>query len=346
MAAMVDAICKELHLRQAYVEHQQIETIYFGGGTPSLVPAALLRKILDKIYHCFQVADTAEITLEANPDDIHPQALVSWRAMGVNRLSVGIQSFDQDELSWMNRAHSASQAQDCIPLIKQSGFTNFSIDLIYGSPLLSDEQLSKNIAIAVDHQVPHIAAYALTVEPQTALAHFVEKGKSAATDPEKQVRQSNILMQQLEDAGYEHYEISNFAKPGFRSQHNSSYWMGKHYLGLGPGAHSFNGYSRQWNISNNNLYVQSIERGDIPAEVEMLTATQQLNEYIMTSLRTAEGLSLQKAGTWGEHQTARIMRMAEPFIKDGRVIHQSDVLILSRSGKSWADGIAAALFED
>ena len=346
MEAVVDAICKELYLRKAYLKAQQIETIYFGGGTPSLVPLAALERILNKIHHYFQVKHTAEITLEANPDDIHPDALGGWQAMGFNRLSVGIQSFDEEELTWMNRAHSASQAKNCIPLIQQSGFTNFSIDLIYGSPILTDEQLIKNIAMAVGHQVPHIAAYALTVEPQTALAHFVEKGKSATTDPEKQVRQSNLLMQQLEDAGYEHYEISNFAKPGFRSQHNSSYWMGKHYLGLGPGAHSFNGNSRQWNISNNSLYIQAIERGDIPAEVEMLTAIQQLNEYIMTSLRTAEGLSLQKAALWGDDQVIRILSLAQPFIKDGRLLHKADALILSRSGKSWADGIAAALFQD
>lgn len=346
MDAMMHAIAKELHLRKLYLQDQPIETIYFGGGTPSLVPAELLKELMEQMHALFQVDTAAEITLEANPDDITPESLAAWQQLGVNRLSVGIQSFDADELLWMNRAHTASQAQDCIPMIQASGFTNFSIDFIYGSPILTDAQLIDNIAIAIKHKVPHIAAYALTVEPQTALAHFVEKGKAAGTDAEKQVRQSNILMQAMEDAGYEHYEISNFAMPGFRSQHNSSYWMSKHYLGVGPGAHSFNGHSRQWNISNNALYIQSIELGEIPAEIENLTPAQQLNEYIMTSLRTMEGLSLLKVKEWGEHQAERIIKTAKPFIMDGRLIQQPTALVLSRSGKSWADGIAAALFED
>lgn len=346
MDAMIHAICKELSLQKAYLQDQLIETIYFGGGTPSLVSSELLSHILVHIHREFQVHHAAEITLEANPDDIKPETLQAWRTIGMNRLSVGIQSFDPDELVWMNRAHTASQAHACIPMIQESGFTNFSVDLIYGSPMLSDEQLATNIAIAVKHEVPHIAAYALTIEPQTALAHFVAKGKSAATDAEKQVHQSNILMQAMEDAGYEHYEISNFAKPGFRSQHNSSYWMGKHYLGIGPGAHSFNGLSRQWNVSNNALYLQSIELGEIPAETEHLTPTQQLNEYIMTSLRTIEGLSLAKINTWGISQAENIMEAAKPFIADGRLIQHEQALILSRNGKSWADAIAAALFQD
>lgn len=346
MDAMIHAICKELNLRKVYLQDQPVETIYFGGGTPSLVSAELLSQILVHIHQEFQVHHAAEITLEANPDDINPEVLQSWRTIGINRLSVGIQSFDPDELMWMNRAHTASQAHACIPMIQESGFSNFSIDLIYGSPMLSDGQLATNIAIAVKHEVPHIAAYALTIEPQTALAHFVAKGKSAATDAEKQVHQSNILMQALEDAGYEHYEISNFAKPGFRSRHNSSYWMGKHYLGVGPGAHSFNGHSRQWNIANNALYIQSIELGEIPEETEHLTPTQQLNEYIMTSLRTIEGLSLAKLETWGSDHAQSVKNAAIPFLADGRLIQHQQALILSRSGKSWADGIAAALFQD
>jgi oxygen-independent coproporphyrinogen-3 oxidase len=346
MDAMIHAICKELNLRKVYLQDQPVESIYFGGGTPSLVSAELLSQILVHIHQEFQVHHAAEITLEANPDDINPEALQSWRTIGINRLSVGIQSFDPDELMWMNRAHTASQAHACIPMIQESGFSNFSIDLIYGSPMLSDGQLATNIAIAVKHEVPHIAAYALTIEPQTALAHFVAKGKSAATDAEKQVHQSNILMQALEDAGYEHYEISNFAKPGFRSRHNSSYWMGKHYLGVGPGAHSFNGHSRQWNIANNALYLQSIELGEIPEETEHLTPTQQLNEYIMTSLRTIEGLSLAKLETWGSDHAQSVKNAAIPFLADGRLIQHQQALILSRSGKSWADGIAAALFQD
>lgn len=346
MDAMMQSIGKELYLRKAYLQEQPIETIYFGGGTPSLVPTALLKQILEEIYQLFEVDANAEITLEANPDDIGMDALQTWRQLGINRLSVGIQSFDANELLWMNRAHTASQAHECIPLIKASGFTNYSIDLIYGSPILTDAQLKENIAIAIKHEVPHIAAYALTVEPQTALAHFVEKGKAAPTDAEKQVRQSNILMQALEDGGYEHYEISNFAKPSFRSRHNSSYWMSKHYLGVGPGAHSFNGNSRQWNVSNNALYIQSLELGEIPAEIETLSPAQQLNEYIMTSLRTMEGLSLVRVSEWGAQEAQRILNAAKPFILDGRLIQQPTSLVLSRSGKSWADGVAAALFQD
>ncbi|CAN5679255.1 radical SAM family heme chaperone HemW [soil metagenome] len=341
---MVNAICKEAELRRTYI-NEPVTTIYFGGGTPSLLDTEDLRLLIEEFQKLFTIDEGAEITLEANPDDIIEEKLLAWKAIGINRLSIGVQSFFGEDLQWMNRAHNAAQALHSIQLVQQHGFDNITIDLIYGTPTLTDEKWKRNVEKAFELNVPHLSCYALTVEPKTALEKMIASNKIAAVDPEKQCRQFELLMDWVAALGYEHYEISNFAKPGFRSKHNSSYWQGKSYLGLGPSAHSFNGSSRQWNVANNALYLKSIEQGVVPFEIEDLTTTQQLNEYIMTSLRTIEGLKLAVIKEkWSNDKVASIQQTARKFIDQKMMIMENDQLILTRKGKLFADGIAAELF--
>lgn len=345
---MIAAIVKEIELSNFYpIDGNRIETIYFGGGTPSILGSGELQIILDAVHNKFTVAGQAEITLEANPDDITPQKLLQWKAVGINRLSTGIQSFSEEELAWMNRAHTAADALNCIDQIKAAGFSDFSIDLIYGSPLLSNENWKRNVWTVIEKEIPHISCYALTVEPQTALDKMIVQKKKTAVDPEKQAEQFILLMDWLAQAGYEHYEISNFAKPGMRSRHNSSYWEGKHYYGFGPSAHSFDGVSRKWNIANNALYIQSLQQNSIPFEQETLTTTQHLNEYIMTSLRTKEGTSLDKVTTSsGKRIAAQLLQKSDKWQSGGKIMLKETSLVLTREGKLFADGIAADLFFD
>jgi oxygen-independent coproporphyrinogen-3 oxidase len=341
---MVKAICNEAVLRRDYL-NEPVETIYFGGGTPSLMEIHDLRLQIDTTRRLFIVDNNAEITLETNPDDITTAKLHGWKDAGINRLSIGVQSFVEEDLLWMNRAHSAAQALESIQLAQEAGFENITIDLIYGTPTLSDEQWEQNVQKAISLNIPHLSCYALTVESKTALDKMIAQKKLPPVDPEKQSRHFELLMQWMQAAGYEHYEISNFAKPGMRSRHNSSYWQGKPYLGLGPSAHSFNGSSRQWNIANNALYIKSIETGVISFEIEVLTPTQQLNEYIMTSLRTMEGLSLKRvAQDWGNAAASSIKNEADRFITAGTAMLQNSHLILTSKGRLFADGIAADLF--
>jgi len=345
MPATIQAIAKEAALRKDYVS-EKIETIYFGGGTPSLLTTNDLMFIIQKIKALFIVDEEAEITLEANPDDIHAEKLIVWKQAGINRLSIGIQSFAAADLQWMNRAHNSEQALNCVQLAMAHGFNNITIDLIYGGPTLSYEQWQKNVQTALMLNVPHLSCYALTVEPKTALATMIHQQKKETIDADKQARHFELLMQWMGTAGYEHYEISNFAKPGYRSKHNSSYWKGRHYLGLGPSAHSFNGVSREWNIANNALYINSINQNILPAEIETLTPLQQLNEYIMTSLRTIEGLSFHHTKTyWGEEKTATIIKGAAKWIQSNNLILENDFLRLTKQGKLLADGIASDLFQ-
>lgn len=344
IAPMSDAIIKEIKLRKDYLS-EPIQTIYFGGGTPSILPQGDLERMLSAIHQYFAVAADAEITMEANPDDITNERLTNWKNAGVNRLSIGIQSFFEEDLVWMNRAHNATQALECITMAQACGITNITIDLIYGTPTLTDEKWQANVARAIELGVPHLSCYALTVEPKTALETMIAQHKLEDVDPEKQGRHFELLMQWLSDAGYEHYEISNFAKPGFRSQHNSSYWTGAHYLGIGPSAHSFNGGSRQWNIANNALYLQSLEKDEVPAEIEDLTPVQQLNEYIMTSLRTREGLSLDKVLVhWGKDIATSLDSLVGVYVTEGKMVRENNHLVLTPSGKLFADGIASDLF--
>lgn len=342
---MINAIIKEATINKNYLT-QAIETIYFGGGTPSLCNANDIEKIILHLKELFEVKENVEITIETNPDDISEEKLISWKLAGINRLSMGIQSFADEDLQWMNRAHNSKQSVESIELI-QKHFDNLTIDLIYGTPTLSNEQWLKNIDIAIAYNIPHISCYALTVEPKTALDKLIEKKKLANVDADKQAHHFELLIDKLNDAGYQHYEISNFAKSGFRSKHNSSYWQGKHYLGLGPSAHSYNGNSRQWNIANNALYLKSIEQNTIPFEIEILTNEQQLNEYIMTALRTIEGISLNYVQEkFGEKEKENLLIRAEVFVKNNSLTIYNQFVQLTSKSKFLADGIAADLFVD
>lgn len=265
----------------------------------------------------------------------------NWHKPVKHRYSI----FFQQDLAWMNRAHNDKQAINCLTLAQKAGFNNMTIDLIYGTPTLSDETWEKNVKRAIALQIPHLSCYALTVEPKTALDKLIKQKKLADVDTEKQARHFEMLMQWMKEAGYEHYEISNFAKPGFRSKHNSSYWQGKFYLGLGPSAHSFNGSSRQWNAANNALYIQSLAKGLLPFEIEVLTREQQLNEYIMTSLRTIEGISLQRVEeNFGKDKFEYLIKTAEPHLNHLHLVLDNDFLKTTTEGKLLADGIAADLF--
>lgn len=327
------------------VGQEIISTVYFGGGTPSILNFDELKIIFAALHERFLFAVDAEITLEANPDDIAAGKLEDWKKLGINRLSVGIQSFVDDDLIWMNRAHTAAESIACIDLINAAGFTNFSVDLIYGSPVLSDADWKRNVDIVIKKNIPHISCYALTVEPKTALEKMIVLQKKQPVDAEKQARQFLLLMDWMESAGYEHYEISNFAKPGFRSKHNSSYWQGESYYAFGPAAHAFDGKSRRWNIANNALYIQSLQQGVIPFEEEILTETQQLNEYIMTSLRTMEGLDLDHVSKiFGAEKSSAIAVAGNKYINTGKLKTANRKIILTREGKLFADGIAADLF--
>jgi oxygen-independent coproporphyrinogen III oxidase len=344
LPAMLAAMEKELQLQKDYIQGP-LDTIYLGGGTPSLVPIELLDSLFNAIRTQFQIVDGAEISIETNPDDINPTSLSAWKALGINRLSIGIQSFVDADLQWMNRAHHAQQAIDSIRLAKQAGFDNLTIDLIYGTPTLSDEAWKANVDLAIAAGISHLSCYALTVEPKTGLEKMIEKKQIEAVDPEKQARHFSLLMQWMEEAGFEHYEISNFALPGHRSKHNSSYWSGASYLGIGPSAHSFNGTSRQWNLANNSLYIQSLNKETLPFELETLTAEQQLNEYIMTALRTMEGLNLNRVSDlWGQEKTAQILLESKKYIARGDAYLKDHALILTKAGRLLADGIASDLF--
>lgn len=344
---MPEAIVKEITLTASFIteEKEIISTLYFGGGTPSILNMDELKLIFDALHKRFVFAEDIEITLEANPDDITDIKLKEWRTMGINRLSVGIQSFAEAELVWMNRAHTAAESLLCIDKISEAGFSNYSVDLIYGSPLLSDDIWKRNVDIVIEKNIPHISCYALTVEPKTALDKMIAQHKKENVDAEKQARQFLLLMDWMEQAGYEHYEISNYAKPGLRSKHNSSYWSGEPYYAFGPAAHAFDGKRRRWNIANNSLYIQSLHNNIIPFEEEVLTKTQQLNEYIMTSLRTMEGLDLDHVSTvFGEKESLRIKAAANKYETSGKLKIPNGKLILTREGKLFADGIAADLF--
>ena len=345
---MVLAICREIDLQQDFFEDPNlvIETIYFGGGTPSLLPADATAQILTTIKQHFKVDVHAEITLEANPDDISLQKLLAFKSIGINRLSMGVQSFIDEDLIWMNRAHRSAAAVDAIKIAKEVGITNISIDLIYGIPTLKDENWIQNIDTAVALEVQHLSCYALTVEPKTALSALIQKGEKEDIDTAKQAAHFDILTERTMQAGYEQYEFSNFSLPGFRSKHNTSYWQQKKYLGIGPSAHSFTGNTRQWNIANNALYINSIENNTVPFESEILSERTQYNEYMMTSLRTIEGCSynyvLEK---FGESALARTKKVAAHFIQKGQLLEQNNNLKVTQQGKFFLDGIAADFFE-
>ncbi|MEI6949471.1 radical SAM family heme chaperone HemW [Paraflavisolibacter sp. H34] len=344
---LVGALLHETGLQQHFLEGASVSTIYFGGGTPSLLDVGDCRRLLDRIRQTFPVAADAEITLEANPDDITADKLAGWGEAGINRLSIGIQSFFEEELRWMNRAHNAGQARRCIELSQEAGFHNLSIDLIYGSPLLSDDMWAQNVSTALGYGVPHLSCYALTVEEKTPLHQQIIRHRKEDVDADKQARQFLQLMHRLKEGGYEHYEVSNFARPGFRSRHNSSYWKGEKYLGLGPSAHSYDGLKRQWNIANNTRYIHSIVQGVLPTEAEVLTPVQQLNEYIMIALRTMEGMDLERIrSSWGTAQAAATEQRLARYQAAGLLTRTGSRVQLTEEGMLRADGIASDLFQE
>ena len=337
---LLNALLKEIELQQDFPGLNKINSLYFGGGTPSLLENSEILDLISRIKKYFDLQPGAEITLEANPDDITEEKLQGWKSAGINRLSIGIQSFFEEDLRWMNRAHNAVQAETALQLALQY-FDNITIDLIYGTPGLTDERWKINVDRAIAAGVPHLSCYALTVEPKTPLDKLIRKEQYENVNPDQQSAQFLLLMDWLEAAGYEHYEISNFAKPGRRSRHNSSYWQNQPYLGLGPSAHSFTGTERQWNIANNNTYITALEENRIPFEKEVLTETQRLNEYIMTSLRTMEGLNL---ALIPEASRLIIEKGAGKFLDNGLLIRVNESLMLTKEGKLLADGIASDLF--
>jgi oxygen-independent coproporphyrinogen-3 oxidase len=342
---MLQALRKEIDLRKNYLAAEKIETIYFGGGTPSLLSADELQALIGAITDLFEVSPAVEITLEANPDDLNPQKVRELRQTLINRFSIGIQSFFEEDLKWMNRAHSAGEAQSSIKRVQDAGFENITADLIYGYPLLSKAKWEYNIQQLIELHIPHISSYSMTVEPATALSSFIKKGEQKPMDEGQSAAQFLILMEQLIEAGFEHYEISNFAKPGSHSKHNSNYWEGVPYLGIGPSAHSFNGESRQWNISNNSKYIDQIGLKKIPAETEVLSTENRINEYIMTSLRTSKGMSLQKiTERFGSDYSNEVRDGLEPFADKNWINLKDQIVTLTTDGKLFADHIASELF--
>ncbi len=341
---LTKAIVKEIELSKDYLDGEVIETIYFGGGTPSLLTDDEIKSILDAIYHFHPKINLQELTLEANPDDLTQEKineLLSLRPYGLNRLSIGVQSFHEADLIYMNRAHSAEEASSAIKRAQDSGFDNLTIDLIYGTPGMNDDQWIENIQSAIGLDIPHISSYALTVEPKTYLDKHIKSGKARPVDEAQTVRQFDILMNRMAEQKYDQYEISNFAKPGHYAIHNTNYWLGKKYLGLGPSAHSYDSHSRRWNVANNLNYIKGINDSVIPAEIEILNPTQQANELIMTSLRTIWGLNLDRLKSEShKSQILESLKNIDPLF----YIFDNSVLKLTQKGKHYADRIASDLF--
>lgn len=341
---MLDAILHEIELQEDYLKGEEVSTIYFGGGTPSLLSADEVLKILEKINQFHKISTQAEITLEANPDDLTADKIQTLKETPINRFSIGVQSFHAVDLKFMNRAHNAEEALKCIKEAQDAGFTNLTIDLIYGTPTMNDTAWRENLATAFDLNIPHLSSYALTVEPNTALDHFVKKGKVKPMDEEQAARQFELLVEQTERQGYEHYEISNFAKPNSRAVHNSNYWLGKSYLGIGPSAHSFNGTSRQWNIAHNMQYIKALEGNEIPYEIEHLSRDDQYNEYVMTGLRTTWGVSLERIRSFGKKYEQNFLKSISKYLENNLAEEIDGNYILTKAGKFKADGIASELF--
>jgi oxygen-independent coproporphyrinogen-3 oxidase len=342
--AFIEALIKEMVLRKDYLQGQQVETVYFGGGTPSMLEAVEIRRIWEHLNQQFTITDGAEITLEANPDDLTAAKVQELRQTPVTRFSIGIQSFHEADLLYMNRAHNAAEAEACVKLAQDAGFDNITIDLIYGGPTLSDEGWQQNMIRTFALGIPHFSAYCLTVEPKTALADMVKKKKVADVDDAKAARHFSMLMEAVPAAGYEHYEISNFALPGRYSKHNSNYWKGAHYLGLGPSAHSFNGTSRSWNVANNAKYIKALTDNQLPLETEQLSLADQYNEYLMTSLRTMWGADMGYIEkNFGLEKRTQLLGEIGGF--NGKLLLNLDKLTLANEGKLMADSIISELFD-
>ena len=343
--ALLEALHKEASLQQHYLLDEAVETIYFGGGTPSLLQTAEIADILTHLGKLFQVTPQAEITLEANPDDLTEEKLLSLRQAGINRLSIGIQTFAEPVLQGLNRAHNAEQARACVPLARAAGFDNISIDLMYGLPGQTNELWRQDLDLALALRPEHLSAYCLTIEPQTAFGRWTAKGQ--LKPPGEEVGEAHYLMltEALQQAGYEHYEVSNFCLPGYHSRHNTAYWLQKRYLGLGPGAHSYNLQSRQYNIRNNALYIKKLQQGEMPNDSEALSRQDHINEYLMTGLRTSWGIDLQYLEKQWEHNLLQEhQRYLEEMQEKKQARIEDNRLILTEEGRLLADEITARLF--
>ncbi|WP_234735652.1 radical SAM family heme chaperone HemW [Tellurirhabdus bombi] len=341
---LVDALCKELTLQKDYLGTNQLETIYFGGGTPSLLTEKELAQIFETIHRFFSVKAGAEITLEANPDDLQPSQLSMLRQY-VNRLSIGIQSFHEPHLRFMNRAHSATEAESCVRLAQDAGFDNLTIDLIYGVPAPDHDIWQRNLEKAIQLNIPHISSYCLTIEPDTAFGRWQQKGRLQVPEDSFAAEEFTMLVDALTTNGYEHYEISNFAKPGWEARHNSSYWKRRSYLGIGPSAHSYNGSSRQYNIANNARYLRALDQGELPCDREILTVADQVNEYLLTGLRTKWGCQVAELNQllnadFAQQQQKEIASLQQK----GWLMLKDNQLLLTTAGKLFADRVAAELF--
>jgi len=342
--AMLIALHKEIELRKAEFKNETVETIYFGGGTPSVLSATEINALIASVYKNYTVSENPEITLEANPDDLSIEKIEEISASKVNRLSIGIQSFFEEDLKLMNRAHNAAEAENCITEASKY-FDNISIDLIYGIPVMSNERWLQNINKALSYNLPHISSYALTVEPKTALEKFITTGKvKPVTDSVSQEHHS-ILVSELEKAGYINYEFSNFGKPDYFSRNNTAYWQGKKYLGIGPSAHSFNGKNRSWNINNNPKYIKALSENRFPSETEKLSVADRYNEYVMTGLRTIWGVSLEEVEqNFGKRYADYLQKESALKIENGLLKLENNVLLITTKGKFLSDGIASDLF--
>ena len=346
--AFREALCNEIVARKDYLHGEKVETVYFGGGTPSILSIDELKSIMALLHDVFEIDPQAEVTLEANPDTLSPEYLKGLGSIGVNRLSIGIQSFFDDDLKYLSRRHDAVHARQCVQLAKDVGFNNISIDLIYGLPTSNAEQWHRNLDLFFELEIPHLSAYALTLEPNSILTKQIEKGKALPVNEEDAVRDYDILCRRAAENGYLHYEISNFCKPGKHSRHNSSYWFGIPYAGFGPSAHSFDGTSRQWNVSNVDKYV--IARSEATKqstfiEKETLSPEQIYDEYVMLRLRTMWGIDLKyMKREMGERFSSYCERQAEPLVAQGRLSQTREFLYLNDSQMLFADGVAEALF--
>ena len=342
---MIDCLEKEIILRKNYLQEDVIETIYFGGGTPSLIETSFINRLMNVIRKEYNVSTDAEITVEANPDDLSKEKCEELFGAGVNRLSIGIQSFSDADLKFMNRAHNSKQAISSVKNARMAGFKNISIDLIYGIKQSEPGQWEKNLDMALNLGVEHLSCYALTIEPRTVLADMIRKEKVAPPDDEKTIAEFEKLMIRAAEGRFEHYEISNFARDKKYSKHNTSYWQRKKYLGIGPSAHSFNGISRQWNISNNQVYIRSLNENIIPFEIEELSESNKFNEYILTSLRTMWGIEiLFVEKEFGQIKKEELLKKIQKFINDGMITSSDNNFVLTKEGKFFADRIAAEMF--
>ena len=342
---LLDALVKEMKLRKHELEGQTIETIYFGGGTPSLLSNFEIQTILDSVFENYNVVENPEITLEANPDDLTKDRISELAITPINRLSIGIQSFFEEDLKLMNRAHNANEAKKCLEEATKY-FENITIDLIYGIPGLTNKRWIKNIETALSFNIPHISSYALTVEPKTALESFIKKGTIKNVDDDLAQEQFHMLIEKLEASGFVQYELSNFGKPDFFSKHNTSYWQEKSYLGIGPSAHSFNGTQRSWNVRNNSKYINALANDELPLEIENLTIVDQYNEYVMTGLRTIWGVSLRKIEQdFGKSYKTYILEQSKKHIGQDLLYLEGGKILVTKKGKFLSDGIASDLFK-